>query len=100
MAADLKYNYLDLKVHGDIPFVSGEYVCVCQCCPVESECRSDSQLIASEMPNPLQELAGGDELYMSFINVWADEVGTNTTKLINVHKNIYLAHVNIPGALL
>jgi hypothetical protein len=52
------------------------------------------------MPNPLRELAGGEELYTSFILPWADDVGGNTMKLINAHKNIYLAHANIPGQLL
>ncbi|KAF8505046.1 hypothetical protein JB92DRAFT_3084166 [Gautieria morchelliformis] len=45
-------------------------------------------------------VANGDELYTSFIYAWADDVIGNTTKLINTHKNVYLAHANIPGWLL
>ncbi|KAF8579603.1 hypothetical protein K439DRAFT_1648448 [Ramaria rubella] len=52
------------------------------------------------MPNPLHELAQGDKLFMSFIMTWADDVGGNISKLVNAFKNIYLAHVNLPGHLL
>jgi hypothetical protein len=55
---------------------------------------------ANEMPNPLREVAAGDELFTSFLQPWADDVGGNTTKLISAHKNIYLAHGNVPGRLL
>ncbi|KAF8578930.1 hypothetical protein K439DRAFT_1648624 [Ramaria rubella] len=41
-----------------------------------------------------------DELYTSFVLVWADDVGGNVTKLINAHRNIYLAQANVPGRLL
>ncbi|KAF8519465.1 hypothetical protein JB92DRAFT_3292739 [Gautieria morchelliformis] len=52
------------------------------------------------MPNPLHQAANGDELYTSFMYAWADDVTGNSTKLINAHKNVYLAHANIPGRLL
>ncbi|KAF8581622.1 hypothetical protein K439DRAFT_1618915 [Ramaria rubella] len=52
------------------------------------------------MPNPLRELAQGDELFTFFIMTWADDVGGNISKLVDAFKNIYLTHVNLPGHLL
>jgi hypothetical protein len=52
------------------------------------------------MPNPLRALPQGDELFTSFMIVWADDVGGNVSKLINAHKNVYVAHGNLPGKLL
>ena len=61
---------------------------------------AESASYAREMPNCLREKSKGFELYTSFLSLWADDVGGNVTKLINAHKNIYLAHANIPGRLL
>ncbi|KAF8591644.1 hypothetical protein K439DRAFT_1644037 [Ramaria rubella] len=52
------------------------------------------------MPNPLHKLACGSDLFTSFALMWANDVGGTVTKPINAHKNIYLAHSNLPGALL
>ncbi|KAF8491433.1 hypothetical protein JB92DRAFT_2753012 [Gautieria morchelliformis] len=52
------------------------------------------------MPNPLRVVANGYELYTSFVFLWADDVGGNVSKMVNAHKNIYLAHDNVPGRLL
>ncbi|KAF8522366.1 hypothetical protein JB92DRAFT_3081973 [Gautieria morchelliformis] len=79
-AEDLLLNYLDLVDEGRVIFAPG------------------SQSYANAMPNPLRAIADGDELYFRFL--WADDVGGNITKLINAHKNIYLAHANVPGCLL
>ncbi|KAF8492908.1 hypothetical protein JB92DRAFT_3084990 [Gautieria morchelliformis] len=85
-AEDLLLNYLDLVDEGRTPalmlVVAG------------------AQSYANAMPNPLRAIADGDELYTSFVFLWADDVGGNITMLINAHKNIYLAHANVPGRLL
>ncbi|KAF8524727.1 hypothetical protein JB92DRAFT_2703097 [Gautieria morchelliformis] len=74
----LLHNYLDLKSEGPIMFAS----------------------YLERIPNPLRAIANGDELYTSFVFLWADDVGGNTSKLISAHKNIYLMHTNLPGQLL
>lgn len=53
-----------------------------------------------QMPNPLHEVARGEDLFTSFAMMWADDVGGNVTKQVNAHKNIYMAHSNLPGSLL
>ncbi|KAF8579127.1 hypothetical protein K439DRAFT_1648550 [Ramaria rubella] len=55
---------------------------------------------AMRMPNPLRQIAQGEELYMSFLTTWADDVGGNVSKLVNAFKNLYFRHVNLPGHLL
>ncbi|KAF8519952.1 hypothetical protein JB92DRAFT_3112037 [Gautieria morchelliformis] len=77
---DLAFTYFDLMEEGGIKFVD------------------DS--VQALMPNPLRAVANGYELYMSFVFLWADDVGGNVSKMVNAHKNIYLAHVNVPGRLL
>ncbi|KAF8494495.1 hypothetical protein JB92DRAFT_3126914 [Gautieria morchelliformis] len=77
---DLAFTYFDLMEEGGIKFVD------------------DS--VQALMPNPLRAVANGYELYTSFVFLWADDVGGNVSKMVNAHKNIYLAHVNVPGRLL
>ncbi|KAF8521988.1 hypothetical protein JB92DRAFT_1747274 [Gautieria morchelliformis] len=73
----LLHNYLDLKSEGPIMFAG------------------ESQGYLERMPNPLRAIANGDELYTSFVFLWADDVGGNRSKLISAHKNIYLMHTNL-----
>ncbi|KAF8513305.1 hypothetical protein JB92DRAFT_2830448 [Gautieria morchelliformis] len=79
---DLEWNYLDLRSEGPIMFAG------------------ESQTFLERMPNPLHAITKGEELYTSFVFLWADDVRGNTSKLISAHKNIYLAHTNLPGQLL
>ncbi|KAF8497317.1 hypothetical protein JB92DRAFT_3084667 [Gautieria morchelliformis] len=59
----------------------------------------ESQTFLERMPNPLRAIAKGEELYTSFVFLWEDDIGGNTSKVISAHKNIYLAHTNLPGQL-
>lgn len=52
------------------------------------------------MPNPLRELAQGDELYRVQIQAWGDDVSGNKSKQYNLHNNVYISNSNLPHRLL
>lgn len=52
------------------------------------------------MPNPLRNLAKGEELIVVWVPIWTDDVSANITKQWNEHMNIYMSNGNIPGQLL
>ncbi|KAF8582253.1 hypothetical protein K439DRAFT_1647660 [Ramaria rubella] len=82
LGEELELNYIDLKANGPIIF------------------EEHSAYFRHQMPNPLHKVAGGLDLVTSFALMWADDVRGTVTKLINAHRNIYLAHSNLLGSLL
>ncbi|KAG8785697.1 hypothetical protein FRC12_017268 [Ceratobasidium sp. 428] len=58
---------------------------------------AESKHYGEQMPNPLRELADGNEMATCFIKPWSDDVSGGRTKQYQPHNNIYLAHANIPG---
>jgi len=52
------------------------------------------------MPNPLREIANGEDLYVVMLPLWCDDVSGNRSKQYNKHINMYMANSSIPGQLL
>ncbi|KAF9016214.1 hypothetical protein BDZ89DRAFT_1217262 [Hymenopellis radicata] len=81
-ARKLMKNYLDLEFEGKLPHWP------------------DNDSHASKMPNPKRAIAGGDPLYVSFIEYFSDDVSGNRSKQWNKHWNVYMTHRNLPRALI
>ncbi|THU94330.1 hypothetical protein K435DRAFT_820025 [Dendrothele bispora CBS 962.96] len=82
----LKSNYLDLQAEGQLPGRWSD--------------RSISAGHATKMPNRYRQIAGGDPLYVSFIDYFGDDVSGNRSKSWNKHNNSYITHRNLPRKLL
>ncbi|KAF8226914.1 hypothetical protein L208DRAFT_1424932 [Tricholoma matsutake] len=52
------------------------------------------------MPNPLQKLAGDEDLYVVMVPLWCDDVLGSKSKQYNKHINMYMVNSNLPGWLL
>ncbi|TFY52145.1 hypothetical protein EVG20_g10686, partial [Dentipellis fragilis] len=79
----LTTNFENLQRAGKIPHFHGK----------------DRSTLA-QMPNRLRKLAGGEPLYTSFIDLFADDVSGNRSKSWNKHWNLYFSHRNLPRRLL
>ncbi|KAJ7835357.1 hypothetical protein B0H14DRAFT_3109979 [Mycena olivaceomarginata] len=81
-ASEFRYNYPDIvdRIGNEIKWADGSN--------------------APKMPNPLRELAGGDDLFVIMLPMWADDVSGNKSKQYNKHMNMYMANSNLPGQLL
>ena len=84
-ARNLKKNMHDLEDDGLMPDWSPETI---------------AKGHISRMPNPDRKLADGAPLYISYIDIFGDDVSGNRSKSWNKHWNIYMNHRNLPRKLL
>ncbi|RXW21858.1 hypothetical protein EST38_g4007 [Candolleomyces aberdarensis] len=84
-ASVLKENMLDLEERGLIPTWSEATVAAGH---------------TQRMPNPDRALAEGEALYVSYIDIFGDDISGNRSKSWNKHWNIYITHRNLPRELL
>ena len=52
------------------------------------------------MPNSLQKLAKGEDLYVVMLPLWCDNVSSNHSKQYNKDIHMYMSNSSIPGRLL
>jgi hypothetical protein len=53
-----------------------------------------------EMPNPLGNIAKGEDLFVVMLPLWCNDVSSNRSKQYNKHINMYMANSCVPGRLL
>jgi len=54
----------------------------------------------TQMPNPDHALADGYPIYMSFMDIFGDDVSGNKSKSWTKHWNVYMTHRNLPRKFL
>ncbi|KDQ28455.1 hypothetical protein PLEOSDRAFT_1041925, partial [Pleurotus ostreatus PC15] len=84
-ASQLEGNYYDLEHENLLPNWSSNAI---------------SDGFPEMMPNPKRELADGEPLYSSFVDIFGDDVSGNRSKSWNKHWNTYATHRNLPRELL
>ncbi|KAJ6545514.1 hypothetical protein B0H19DRAFT_1212296 [Mycena capillaripes] len=82
LATDFRYNFLDLRVQGEIKFSGVQ------------------DAFTPHMPHPVREIAQGRPVFVLRIMPWADDVSGNQSKQYNAHMNMYIAYINLPHQLL
>ncbi|KAI0030393.1 hypothetical protein K488DRAFT_54332 [Vararia minispora EC-137] len=93
----LKFNYLDLVTSNRLPKFNSKFHKLFYL-DIFSDYLDSPTIL--QMPNPLRQLAEGEPLYSSFVDLFGDDVSGNRSKSWNKHNNIYMSHRNLPRAML